>query len=122
MANSNSNTNASKSATTRQIPVACHSYETWLLPDATRNLEAQFAAKVLDVANGTRVIASIMCGHVLDLNAIAGGASGSVRTLLSERDTEALARLAVFALDELHTMATDRVEFLNAQAQQGAPA
>lgn len=119
MANRNSSTNASTTATPPVLPGYCHTYDNWLLPEAQHNSDAQFASQVLDIAHGAQVIASIMAAHVVDLNAIAGGAGDSVRTLLSESDTEALARLAVFSLGELYRMAENRVDRLNSNAKSG---
>ena len=120
MANRNNNVSQQDDATPFVKHASCHTYDNWLVP-AARHADAVFASKVLDVARGAKTIASIMASHLIDLNAIIGGASDT-RTLLSENDTEALARLAVFALDELHSIATNRVDLLNTQAEKGARA
>jgi hypothetical protein len=120
MANRNSSTPATSSATAASVG-QCHTYDNWIVPEAERNTDALFASRVLDISRGTKVIASILCAHIVDLNAIADGAGG-VRTLLSESDTEALARLAVLSLDDLHAMAVNQVDALNAKAIAGAQA
>jgi len=74
---------------------------------------------VIDVSRGVGVIVSILGAHITDLSARASGAGDDVCTLLSENDTEALARLAAFSLDELYSRAKGRVEALNAQAAAG---
>jgi hypothetical protein len=122
MAKCNSNASQQCDATPSTIQGPCHTYDNWLVPDAKHSSDAQFAADVLDVARGAQVIASIVAAHVVDLNAIAGGAGDSVRTLLSESDTEALARLAVFSLGQLYRMAENRVDFLNSKAAPGVRA
>lgn len=93
----------------------CHKHDNWLVPAAAANRDAQFASAVVDVARGACVIASILSAHLTDLNAISSGAGGSVRLLLGPNDTEALARLAVFSLDQLCTLAENRVDYFNAQ-------
>ena len=98
----------------------CHQPHTWLLPELRNNHEAVFASTVVDVARGVGVIVSILGAHITDLSARAGGAGDDVRTLLSESDTEALARLAAFSLDELYSRAEGHVDALNAQAVVGA--
>lgn len=98
----------------------CHQPHTWYLPELRNNPEAVFASTVVDVARGVGVIVSILGAHLTDLNARASGAGNDVRTLLSESDTEALARLAAFSLDELYSQAEGRVEGFNAKAAAGA--
>ena len=99
-----------------------HNPDNWLMPAVAKNHDAQFAAAVVDVALGARAIASILSGHLTDLGAIASGADGSARTLLSESDTGALARLAVFSLNHLYELAEARVDHFNKQAAEGAQA
>lgn len=118
----NSSSKATSSATLGKNPVACHQHDDWLLPAAKNNQNAQFASKVMDVARGTRVIASILCAHLVDLNAIVDGAGESTQTLLSDSDTEALARLAVVSLDHLYHMSVHQVDTLNSAADTGARA
>lgn len=93
-----------------------HQKNSWLLPEVDDNADAQFAATAIDVSRGTRVIASILQAHLTDLKAIVDGAGDSVRTLLSESDTEALANLAVLSLDHLYALAEARVDHFNARA------
>jgi hypothetical protein len=100
----------------------CHHYDNWLVPEAESNPDAQFASRALDISRGTSVIARILAAHLLDLNAIASGGGDSTHPLLGENDTEALARLAVFSLKELHNMASNQVDRLNQQAEKGARA
>lgn len=121
MANRNNNASQHNDASPATHIGPFHTYDNWLLSAAERDTNARFAARVLDISHGTKVIAQILCTHLIDLNAVIGGASDT-RTLLSAADTEALARLAVCALDDLHEMATNRVDRLNAQPQQGARA
>lgn len=118
----NSSTNAMPNARPLAQPGPCHKHDTWLVPGAELNTSAQFAAAVVDVALGTKAIASILSAHLTDLSAIASGAGDSVRTLLSDGDTQALARLAVFSLDQLYTLAESRIDHFNAQAAAGAQA
>lgn len=118
----NSSTNANKGATTSAGPEALHQPHDWLMRAARRNPDAQFASTVIDVARGAKAIASILASHLVDLNAINSGAGQSVRTLLSESETESLARLAYFSLDQLSVMAENRVDYFNAQVAAGAQA
>jgi hypothetical protein len=113
---------ATPAATLGKTPVPCHQHDDWLLPAAKLDHNAQFASNVMDIARGTRVIASILCAHLVDLNAISAGAGDSVRTLLSENDTEALARLAVLSLDHLYEMSAHHVDTLNTKAEARAKA
>jgi hypothetical protein len=101
-------------------PDPCHQPHTWHLPELRNNYEAVFASTVIDVTRGVGVIVSILGAHLNDHNARASGAGDNVRTLLSESDTEALARLAAFSLEELYRQAEGRVDALNAQAAAGA--
>lgn len=101
-------------------PEPCHQPHTWHLPELRNNYEAVFASTVVDVARGVGVIVGILGAHLTDLNARASGAGDLVRTLLSESDTEALARLAAFSLEELYSRAEGRVEALNEKAAAGA--
>jgi hypothetical protein len=114
--------NATPGAILGKIPVPCHSYDDWLMPSARNDKDAQFASTVIDVARGARAIASIMAQHLVDLNAIAGGAGESVRPLLSETDMECLARLAVFSLDQLQEIASNQVDRFNTLAEKGGRA
>ena len=117
---SHNSSEAMPQATLGISPVPLHQHDDWLLPAAKMNSDAQFASKVMDVARGTRVIASILCAQLIDHAAIAGGASESVHPLLSENDTEALARLAVLSLDHLYQLSAERVDILNTKAEAGA--
>ena len=117
---SNDSSKAISAAILVKNPAFCHSYDDWLLPAARSNPDAVFASKVIDLARGARVIASIVSAHVVDLNAIAAGAGSSVRPLLPEADLEALARLAVTSLDHLYKLSHDQVDALNAKAEAGS--
>jgi hypothetical protein len=119
---SNSSRKETSDAILVKTPVACHEHDDWLVPESRNDSNAKFASAVMDVARGTRVIASIVCAHLVDLNAIAGGAAESTRTLLSENDTEALARLAVLSLDHLYQLSAYQVDTLNTKAEAGAKA
>lgn len=101
--------------TTRPEPY--HQYDNWLVPQAENNPDGLFASQVLDISRGAGVIVRILAAHLLDLNVIASGGGDSTHTLLSENDTEALARLAAFSLSQLHEMATDHVDRLNSKAE-----
>lgn len=122
MAQPNSSTPSKTGATTSAVPETLHQPHDWLMLAAKRDPDAQFASTVIDVARGAKAIASILASHLIDLNAINSGAGQSVRTLLSENETESLARLAYFALDQLSVMAENRVDYFNAQAAAGAQA
>lgn len=98
-------------------PESYHQYDNWLVPQAENNPDALFASQVLDISRGSGVIVRILAAHLLDLNVIASGGGDSTYTLLSENDTEALARLAAFSLSQLHEMATNHVERLNSKAE-----
>jgi hypothetical protein len=98
-------------------PEPYHQYDNWLVPQAKNNPDALFASQVLDISRGSGVIVRILAAHLLDLNVIASGGGDSTYTLLSENDTEALARLAAFSLSQLHEMATNHVERLNSKAE-----
>lgn len=117
----NDSSKAISSATLGKNPVPCHTYDNWLVSAANKDADAQFASAVIDVARGTRVIASILCAHIVDINAIDGG-SESTRLLLNASDTEALARLAVLSLDHLYQLSYDQVDRLNSKAEAGAKA
>jgi hypothetical protein len=117
----NNSSKASSNATLGKTPVPCHEYDSWILPLALNDDNAQFASQVMDIARGTRVIASILCTHLLDLAAIGNGAPAP-RVLLNENDTEALARLAVVSLDHLYAMSVHQVDTLNTKAEAGAKA
>jgi hypothetical protein len=120
MANSNNNANRSDDAILGKSPVPCHEYDNWLLGSAKASPDAQFASAVVDVANGARAIATIISEHLVDLNAIVAGAGKHTRPLLNESDVEALGRLAVFSLDQLHEMASNQVDRLNSLAEGAA--
>lgn len=99
---------------------ACHKLYNWLLPSAETDLDARFAATTLDVSRGAKVIASILCEHLTDL--AAQNDEPKTKTLMSGNDTEALARLMVFSLGQLYTLANERVQHFNDQAEKGAGA
>lgn len=117
----NSSRNATDKAIREKIPVPCHQHDDWLVSAVKSDSNVQFASMVMDLARGTRVIASILCAHLIDVNAIATE-SDSVRPLLSENDTEALARLAVLSLDQLYRLSEERVDALNTDASTGGRA
>lgn len=103
----------------KNAPMPCHQPHTWYRSELRNNHDAVFASAVIDVTRGVGVIVSILGAHLTDLNARASGAGDDVRALLSESDTEALARLAAFSLEELYSQAEARVEGFNAQAAVG---
>jgi hypothetical protein len=100
----------------------CHKRFSWLEGTAKHEAAAEFAAKVVDISRGTRVIATILRQHLIDLNAIADGAGASVEPLLNENDTLDLAALMEVSLDTLCEMADAEVGHFNDQAQNGARA
>lgn len=102
-----------------KIPVALHQHYDWLVPASKQDPNAQFASKVVDVARGSGVIASILCTYLVDSAAIAGG-ENSVQPLFSPSDIEALARLAAVSLDQLFGLAERQVDRLNDAAQAGS--
>lgn len=112
----NSSSNATTSASFINHSGPCHKLDNWLVSGAQLDSNAQFAAAVVDVARGAKVIASILAEHLVDLSAIATHSAPGVRTLLSENDTQALSRLAVFSLDQLYLLAEGRVDHFNARA------
>lgn len=116
MANPNGNTTVNHGATTSACSDALHQPHEWLLATAKRNPDAQFASVVIDVARGAKAIAGLLGTHLVDLNAINSGASHTVRTVLSETEIESLARISLFALNQLSTMAENRVDYFNSQA------
>lgn len=116
----NDSSRAMPSAILGKSPVAFHQHDNWLVPTANKDANAQFASVVLDVARGARVIASILCNHLVDLQALSDG--GDTRPLLTNGDTEALARLAVVSLDQLYKLSEERVEDLNAKAAKESKA
>ena len=122
MANPNGNTTVNGDATTSVGYGPLHQLHDWLMPAAKRNPDAQFASAVIDVARGAKAIAGLLGTHLVDLNAINSGAGHAVRTVLSETDIESLARLSLFALNQLSTMAEYRVDYFNAQSAAGEQA
>lgn len=116
-----SSSGAKNSRISGSHPGSVHQEHTWCLPELRNNYDAMFASTVVDVARGVGVIVSILGAHLTDLNLRASGA-GDISTLLSDGDTEALARLAAFSLDELYSRAEGHVEALNAKATAGAQA
>lgn len=111
----NNSSKATDKAILGKIPVACHQHDDWLVPAAKNDPNAQFASEVMDVARGSRVIASILCAHIV-------GSTTSASPLLSLNDTEALARLAVVSLNHLYELSERQVERLNDKAKAGSPA
>jgi hypothetical protein len=98
----------------------CHEMWNWLSAGAANDTNAQFAATVLDVSRGTKVIAGILCEHLTDLGVQAHDPES--KTLLTGNDSEALARLMVFSLDQLYRLADARVQYFNGQADKGSRA
>lgn len=121
MANHDSSSKAIPAAILGKNPVPCHRYDDWLIAAASTNPHAQFASAALDISRGAEAITSILTTHIIDLQAIHGGCKTS-RTLLSARDTEALARLAVLSLNMLHEMAVEQVDQFNAADGEEATA
>lgn len=116
---SNSSTKETLSAILVENPVPFHNYDNWLIPAANRNRDAQFASTVLDISRGTKAIAKLLAVHLIDLKAIQDGCR-TVKPLMGEADTEALARLAVFSLGQLHEMAVEQVDRFNTAHDDGA--
>lgn len=121
MANRNSNARQADEASLSVIQKPCHQLYNWLEDGAESNADARFAATVLDVSRGTKVIASILCQHLVDLSWQRDDPENA-RLLLSGNDTEALARLMMFSLGQLNELADLRVEHFNAHAQAGGRA
>jgi hypothetical protein len=119
MANHNSSSKEIPSAILVENPVPCHRYDNWLIPEANSNRNAHFASTVVDVSRGAKAIAGILAAHLVDLEAIRDGCK-TTRLLFSANDTEALARLAVFSLSQLHEIAVDQVDSFNADSGEGA--
>lgn len=122
MANRNSNASQHDDATPLPPVAVCHQRFTWLDASLKHNGEARFAETVVNVSRGASVIVSILAAHILDLNACADGGRDSTRFLLNGNDTDALAQLAVFSLDQLDELANLRVEHFNDQAHREAQA
>jgi hypothetical protein len=85
------------------------------------SVSAQFAAQVMDVAAGTKVVAQIMRRHAQDLCNIADDTPGVV-PLMSPGDIDALAGLAATALDNLYNAAASQVAALEQNALKGVKA
>lgn len=120
MANPNNNAMQHDDAILVKKTVACHAHWNWLAGGAENDVNAQFAAKALDISRGCRTISTILCQHLVDLGAMQY--DDSVRPLLDEGDTEALARLMVVSLEDLCSAADAQVERFNEQARAGAQA
>lgn len=82
------------------------------------NASAQFAAQVMEVAAGSKVISQIMRRHVQDLYNIADETPGVV-PLMSPSDIDALAGLASTALDSLYNAAASQIAALEQNALKG---
>lgn len=121
MANTNSISKAIPAARLVKNPVPCHQYDNWLVPTADNNRNALFASTVLDVSRGAKAIAGILAVHLTDLQAIQDGCR-TIKPLMSPGDTEALARMVVFSLGQLHEMAVNQVDQFNAANSEGATA
>jgi hypothetical protein len=121
MANHESSTNATSSATSSAAPLPLYLQQSWLHGGAEHDANAIFAAEVMDIARGTRTIAGIVQAHLADLGDMDSG-SGDVRPLLSDNDIESLARLALVSLDKLAEDASRAVDRFNSNARKGAPA
>src|SRR5207253_4138048 len=98
----------------------CHAHWNWLTGGAENDVNAQFAAKALDISRGCRTISTILCQHLVDLGAMQY--DDSVRPLLDGNDTEALARLMVVSLQDLSDAADAHLERFNDLARKGAQA
>jgi hypothetical protein len=122
MANHESSTKATSSAMCHQGLDPCHSRFSWLHPNLEKDPAVQFACKTVDISNGARVIASILRQHLVDLSSIAGGAGASIKPLLNENDTQALAALLEVSLDTLCDMADSNLELIDNQALKGSRA
>jgi hypothetical protein len=95
-----------------------HVPHNWLQYGAENDANAQYASMVMDVSRGAQVIASILCNHLTDMDAIAGGAVNT-STLLSSNNMEALARLMLYSLGHLSEVSSARVDIFNESAEAG---
>lgn len=113
MANTKSSTQETQSARppVDMNPTPSHRPFSWLSIGAESDPSAQFAARIMDIAAGTKVIAQIMRSHAHDLRYLADGSPGVV-PLMSDNDIDALAGLAAVALDDLYDMAAAQVACL----------
>ena len=121
MANTNSNTKATKVATPKIDAAALHTRFSWFPDDMKKNTEAQLAGKVVDLTRGTRIIANILRMHLIDLSAIAAGDT-DVHPLLNPADIQDLAGLLEVSLDTLCDIADRELESVTDQAAKGPKA
>jgi len=122
MANCNSSTNATSSAMYPPLLDPCHKRFSWLHPNLEKDPAVKFACKAVDMARGTRVIATILRQHLVNLEGISAGAGAPIKPLLSENDTLDLAALMEASLDVLCEMAGEHLDAIDAQALKGVRA
>lgn len=121
MANVKSSTEATQHATSLIDVAPLHRPFSWLHDATESNASAQFAAQVMDVAAGTKVIAQITRRHMQDLYNIADDTPGVI-PLMSPSDIDALAGLASAALDNLYNAAASHIAALEQSTLKGAQA
>ena len=121
MANNKSITQAIQPATSSVDVPPLHRPFSWLHGAMENSVSAKFAAQVMDVAAGTKVVAQIMRRHVQNLHNIADETPGVV-LLMSPGDIDALAGLAATALDNLYDAAASQVAALEQNALKGVKA
>ena len=121
MANDKSSTQATQRATSVIDAPPFHRPFSWLHDAMESNASAQFAAQVMDVAAGAKVIAQVMRRHTQDLCNLADATPGVI-PLLSPTDIDALAGLAATALDNLYNTAAAQIASLEHNALKGVRA
>lgn len=118
MANDKSSTEATQGATSVIDVPPLHRPFSWLHGALEGNPSAQFAARVLDVAAGTKVITQVMRRHTQDLCNLADATPGVI-PLLSPTDIDALAGLAAASLDDLFNAAALQISAIEHKALKG---
>lgn len=118
MANDKSSTQATKSATPAIDVRPLHLPFSWLPGQLETSASAQFAARTMDVAAGTKVIAQVLRRHVQDLCNLADATPGVV-PLMSSTDIDALAGLAAASLDDLYNAAASQIAAIEHKALKG---
>lgn len=118
MANDKSSTQATQCATSAFDVSPLHRPFSWLHGQFESCPNAQFAARVMDVVAGTKVIAQVTRRHVQDLYNLADATPG-VTPLLSPADIDALAGLAAASLDDLYNAAASQIAAIEHKALKG---